>query len=196
MKEDLQKKLLKTIIIEGIQFKIFGGSDQDHIGCIIAFCNEELKVINFTVYGWVNYDFLELYFKKRLPVYNAIFDELSAKGRHLKHWQEKKKYIVASILFEERRLKEAIIKRETIDYQTCPSNAYPTKIEIESYIKSEKGYSFNGSFFCKICYRKHTLGYSYLLRGYEFKVCTYCRSDIKRATGYIKFISTNMGHGK
>lgn len=196
MKEKLRKELLKTFYIEDIEFKVYGGTARNNLGQVIASCNSGNKVIDFTVYGWVNHSFLESYFKDRLLFYKSVFNGLAELDKHVKNWNEARQYLAAFKKYEEKELRKDVkVVRCNIE-NSHDENKYPNAIEIEELIKSEKGHSFSGLFVCKICNCTHSHGFSYLIRGHQINVCTYCRSDIRRMKGFIKIISTNMGHGK
>ena len=193
-KQKINKTLIYTTTIEGIDFNVYYTSICSHHCRVLAFQNEEVRAINITIDRDIDHDFYDSYFKARLSTYQAIFEELSQKGRHLKNWEEG--YIIYNVCDKYEAWKRQIIEETEKAKKAEYDNRLPDKNEIETVVKNEKGHSFSCLFYCKLCKTKHSSGYSYLIRGHEVNVCSYCRTDIRRTKNYVKIIPTNMGHSK
>lgn len=190
-KEKLNKTLIYSTTIEGINFNVFCASIRRRHCHVLAFQNEEVKVINFTIDRHIDYDFYDRYFKARLSAYQAILEEMVHKGTHVKNWEEG--YLIHNVCDKyEARKHQMIEEAKQAEYE----DRLPDKNEVETAVKNEKGRSFSNLFYCRLCRMKHSSGYSYLIRGHEVNVCSYCRTDIRRTNNYVKIIPTNMGHSK
>lgn len=190
-KEKINKTLIYQTTIEGIDFNVYYTTICSHHCRVLAFQNEEVRTINITVDRDIDHDFYDSYFKVRLSTYQAIFKYLVQKNKHLKNWDEGPKIYNACDKYEawKRQIIEEAERSEDAD-------RLPDKNEIETVVKNERGHSFSSLFYCKLCKMKHSSGYSYLIRGHEVNVCSYCRTDIRRTNNYVKIIPTNMGHSK
>lgn len=196
MENKAKKELIKSFSIEDVIFNLYAGTISKNLGNVLAFCDDNRKVINFTVFGWIDYEFLELYFRERLLIYRQIFQDLSLKGKHVKNWNESSTYY--KVYNKYKYIKQRKQRISSIDKSISEQyeDRVPEKHEIEHIVRDEKGMSFHSVFVCKLCMRTHSSGYNYLIRGYEVNVCSYCRSEIRKTKNFVKFISTNMGHGK
>lgn len=145
------------------------------------------------------------------PKIKNVFLELDVTGVKSRKWIETGKYLSYRGIYEnhvEQNRKRKLEQEQTerlhlhleeelnAEKQRIEAERLPDKYEIDAVVKTEKCKHFSNIFVCKLCKRKHSTGYTYLIRGHEVNVCSYCRTDIRRTKPFVKIISTNMGHGK
>lgn len=185
------KTIIYSTTIEGIDIKVYSASIGNRRCRVIAYRNNEVRTLNFTIDRCIDYNFYNQYFNVRLSTYQAIFDEMAQKDKHIRNWEEG--YIIHNVCDRYEEWKhQKLIEEERAKQE----DRLPNKFEIETRVKEERGFPFTRIFYCKLCTLKHSSGYTYLIRGHEVNVCAYCRTDIRRTNNYVKIIPTNMGHGK
>lgn len=185
------KTLIYRTTIEGIDFNVYSASISNRRCLMLAFRNDEVQAINITINRFIDHRFYDQYFKARLSTYQAIIEEMAQKNKHMKKWEESATFNYFYDRYDEWN-RQKLIENERAKQE----DRLPDKYEIEATVKEERGYHFTRTFYCRLCSIKHSSGYTYLIRGHEVDVCTYCRTDIRRTNNYVKIIPTNMGHGK
>lgn len=193
--EALAQKTVHYLKLERIRFCLHPNGVNDYFQVeVLRSCGRGMVHI---YYGDA-YDknFMESYVKKNLPDYHRLIKQIKIKGSAGKlelRVPLSEKYIDEVKFLREQ---EEEMEQQRIKAEIEAATRLPDKYEIENLVKQQKGFPFSNKFVCKLCYCTHSNGYSYLIRGHEVAVCTYCRSDLRRTKPYVKVILTNMGNGK